>query len=66
MTRKGIINELAKYLDETTISKLEMVANDKDLVLVMTVGDICKEYNSTVLNEIIVSDLLVQLVSNCF
>lgn len=66
MTRNTIIKKLALYLEPITISKLEIVANKKDLVLVMTVSDICREYNSTEENEKEVSELLIKLVSICF
>jgi len=66
MTRSTIIKKLSVYLDEFTISKLQMVSQDKSLVLVMTVADICRDYNSTEENEKVVSELLVKLVSICF
>lgn len=66
MTRNTIIKKLALYLELLTISKLEIVSNKKDLTLVMTVSDICRDYNSTEEDEEVVSELLTKLVSICF
>lgn len=67
MTRVTIINKLRKYLSNLEICKLELVSNDKNILLLFVVTDIIRNYESTKENEEEeVEKLLSKLVSICF
>lgn len=62
MTKIQIFKELEEYLDVFQVSELQIVSGAKcDLVMCMTIADICRVYNSTKENEETVTDLLVKL-----
>lgn len=71
MTHTTIIKKLTPYLTEFQIEQLKMTMsytenNISKLVVISTVSNICKEYQSTETNEKVVGQLLVDLVKSVF
>lgn len=71
MTINTTLKKLKPYLNDFQNTKLGMITNFTEnnvskLVVVMTVSDICKEYQGTEKEEEKVSQLLVDLVTLIF